>query len=180
MLLPPGQSASAQQPSQGGREPVRPMAEAQTLGIAVVGMACRFPGARNVDALWALLRDGIEPTTDLTDEAILAGGVDPALLRDPAYVKRGAVLDDVDRFDARFFGYSPRDAATMDPQHRLFLETAWHALEDAGHGGGETAGPVAVFAGASLNTYALNNLYPNRDFVSSMEDLQALMSVDKD
>jgi acyl transferase domain-containing protein/NAD(P)-dependent dehydrogenase (short-subunit alcohol dehydrogenase family) len=148
--------------------------------IAVVGMAGRFPGAPGIDEFWALLRDGIEPSVELADAELLAAGVEPALLRDPAYVKRAAVLDGIERFDARFFGYTPREASMMDPQHRLFLETAWHALEHAGHGAEEDAGPVGVFAGASLDTYALNNLYPDRDFVGSMEDLQALMSVDKD
>jgi acyl transferase domain-containing protein/nucleoside-diphosphate-sugar epimerase len=141
-------------------------------------MAGRFPGAPGIDELWILLRDGVEPSAELTDAELLAAGVDPALLADPAYVKRAAILDGIDRFDARFFGYTPREAATMDPQHRLFLETAWHALEHAGHGAEEDAGPVGVFAGASLDTYARNNLYPDRDFVASMEDLQALMGID--
>ncbi|MGQ0722519.1 MAG: SDR family NAD(P)-dependent oxidoreductase [Candidatus Eiseniibacteriota bacterium] len=154
------------------------MSEAGTPRIAVVGMAGRFPGAPGIDELWILLRDGREPSVELSDAELLAAGVDPALLADPAYVKRAALLDGIDRFDARFFGYTPREAATMDPQHRLFLEAAWHALEDAGHGAEEDAGPVAVFAGESLDTYARNNLYPDRDFVASMEDLQALMSVD--
>jgi acyl transferase domain-containing protein len=143
-------------------------------------MAGRFPGAPTVDALWRLLEDGVDPSIDLSDAEIRATGVDPALLRDPGYVKRGTVLEGIDRFDAGFFGYSPREAAGMDPQHRLFLETAWHALEHAGHGAGEAAGPVGVFAGASLNTYALNHLQAGRDFLRSMEDLPALMSADKD
>jgi acyl transferase domain-containing protein len=154
------------------------LSETRVPRIAVVGMAGRFPGAPGIEELWTLLVNGVEPSVELGDDELLAAGVDAALLRDPAYVKRAAILDGIDRFDARFFGYTPREAAMMDPQHRLFLETAWHALEHAGHGDREDAGPTGVFAGASLDTYALNNVYAGGDFVGSMEDLQALMSVD--
>ena len=90
--------------------------------IAIVGMAGRFPGARNVDEFWRNLRDGVESIRPLSDAELLAAGVAPDVLAQPDYVKAAAVLDGVDMFDASFFGFSPRDAAIMDPQHRHFLD----------------------------------------------------------
>ena len=101
--------------------------------IAIVGMAGRFPGARNIDEFWRNLRDGVESIRSLSDAELLAAGVAPDVAERPDYVKAAAVLDDVDMFDASFFGFSPRDAAIMDPQHRHFLECAWEAIENAGH-----------------------------------------------
>lgn len=98
--------------------------------IAVVGMAGRFPGARNLDELRHNLDAGVESITVLSDRELLDAGVDPGLLADPRYVKAVPLLEDADRFDAAFFGYSPREAAIMDPQQRLFLECAWEALRD--------------------------------------------------
>ena len=100
--------------------------------IAIVGMAGRFPGASSVDAFWANVRDGVESIRTLSDEQLLAAGVTRAEMVDPDYVKASPVLDDVDKFDASFFGFSPRDASVMDPTHRLFLEVAWQAVEHAG------------------------------------------------
>src|ERR1700675_4094185 len=93
--------------------------------IAIVGMAGRFPGANNIEQFWRNIRDGVESITFFRDEELLAAGVDPELLRKPNYVKAKSVLANVDRFDAHFFGLSPREAAAMDPQHRFFLECAW-------------------------------------------------------
>src|ERR1051325_8945810 len=101
--------------------------------VAIVGMAGRFPGADSIAQFWRNLRDGIESITPFADEELQAAGVDPALLLRPDYVKAGAVLEGVDLFDARFFGFSPREAETLDPQHRIFLECAWEAMENAGY-----------------------------------------------
>src|ERR687885_1734327 len=101
----------------------------EALDIAIIGLTGRFPGARNVDQFWQNLRDGVESISFFSDEELAAAGVDTELLRSPNYVKARPVLDDVDLFDANFFGYSPREAEFMDPQHRLFLESSWEALE---------------------------------------------------
>src|SRR5436309_6871670 len=95
--------------------------------IAIIGMSGRFPGARNVDAFWQNVAAGVKSIRFYSDEELLAAGIDPSSLKHPNYVKAGAPLDDVDQFDAGFFGFTPRDAATTDPQHRLFLECAWEA-----------------------------------------------------
>jgi len=101
-------------------------------GIAVVGMSGRFPGADNVERFWANVRDGVECISRFGPDELRSVGVDPGVLDLPNYVNAGATLRDIDLFDARFFGFSPRDAELLDPQHRLFLECAWEGLEHAG------------------------------------------------
>lgn len=121
--------------------------------IAVIGMDGRFPGARNLDEFWQNLRNGVESATTFTDEELAERGVAAALLDDPYYVKSGTVLEDIDLFDAKFFGMSPREATLTDPQQRLFLETSWAALEGAGYRADTYDGMVGVFAGAGINNY---------------------------
>ena len=98
--------------------------------IAIVGMAGRFPGAPNVEAFWANLRDGVESIRPFTDAELRAAGADTA---EPGFVNAGSVMDGIDQFDAPFFGMSRREAELTDPQHRVLLETAWTALESAGY-----------------------------------------------
>ncbi|MGA2048283.1 MAG: SDR family NAD(P)-dependent oxidoreductase [Terracidiphilus sp.] len=135
--------------------------------IAIVGMAGRFPGARNIREFWQNLRNGVESIRSPSNEELLAAGVSWEDLALPEYVKRASVLDDVPMFDASFFGLSPRDAAIMDPQHRHFLECAWEALEDAGHPPERFSGSIGVFAGSGMNTYLIHNLLANRELLSS-------------
>ncbi|HEU4322644.1 MAG TPA: type I polyketide synthase, partial [Roseiflexaceae bacterium] len=147
--------------------------------VAIVGMAGRFPGAESVEQFWQNLRDGVESIRFFGDEELGAAGIPPALLRDPRYVKARPVLGAVDGFDAAFFGYTPREAALMDPQHRLFMEVSWEALEQAGYAGPDYAGTVGIFGGASISTYLLN-LYANPAFVASIDPLQTIIGNDKD
>jgi phthiocerol/phenolphthiocerol synthesis type-I polyketide synthase E len=140
--------------------------------IAIIGMAGRFPGARNIDEYWRNLRDGIESVTFLTAEQIETFGVDQKLRDDPNYVKAVAMLDGYDLFDASFFGISHREAEIMDPQHRIFLECAWEALEMAGYSATNYMRPIAVYGGATINTYLLYNLLPADEIVSSLEPVQ--------
>jgi acyl transferase domain-containing protein/thioesterase domain-containing protein len=135
--------------------------------IAVVGMAGRFPGARNLAEFWCNLHDGVESIRVLGDEQLIAAGATPAELENPDYVRAAAILEDVDRFDAAFFGLSPRDASIMDPQHRHFLECAWEALEHAGWSADEFPGRVGVYAGSGMNTYLIHNLLTNTELVAN-------------
>ncbi len=121
--------------------------------IAIIGLAGRFPGARTVDELWQRLRNGEELISAYTDDDLRARGVSLAELSHPTYVKAGSILEDVDMFDASFFGISPREAKLTNPQHRLFLESAWEAMESAGYDPGQFDGSVGVFAGASMTSY---------------------------
>lgn len=89
-------------------------------GIAIIGMAGRFPGAKNIDQFWQNLRDGVESITIFSDQELGSSGIDPEVLSSPNYVKAGAVLEDIELFDASFFGFNPREAEITDPQHRLF------------------------------------------------------------
>jgi phthiocerol/phenolphthiocerol synthesis type-I polyketide synthase E len=123
--------------------------------IAVIGMAGRFPGANSVDELWQTLCAGIESISFFSDQELREAGVDAALLNDPNYVRASSVLDDPALFDASFFGYTPREAQMMDPQHRLFLECAWEALEHAGYDADLYEGRIGVYGGALINTYLL-------------------------
>jgi acyl transferase domain-containing protein len=126
--------------------------------IAVVGIACRLPGATSVGAYWQVLVEGRDTATVFTDDALLAAGVDGALLRDPRYVKVSYPLADVELFDAEYFNVPADEAELMDPQHRHFLECAVEALEDAGHDPSRRDNRVGVYAGVSMNTYLLSNL----------------------
>jgi acyl transferase domain-containing protein/thioesterase domain-containing protein len=135
--------------------------------VALVGMAGRFPGARTVGEFWRNLRDGVESIRPLSEGELIANGVPAEVVARPDYVKAAAVLDDVDLFDAAFFGMSPKDAAIMDPQHRHFLECAWEAIEDAGHPPDCFSGSIGVFAGSGMNAYLIHNLLKNRHL---MED----------
>ncbi|MEM7200893.1 MAG: amino acid adenylation domain-containing protein [Planctomycetota bacterium] len=145
-------------------------AEPSTDAIAIVGMAGRFPRANDLEQFWVNLRDGLDCVTFFDeDEVRRTGMVGPAQLGDPAYVRARAILDDVDRFDAGFFGFNPREAASSDPQMRLFLETAWQSLEDAGYHPAACPGAVGVWAGSGPNTYHRNNLVTNAKFAGGAD-----------
>jgi thioester reductase-like protein len=148
--------------------------------IAVVGMAGRFPSAPTIEHFWENLCSGAELITFFSDEELVRGGVAPALLQRPDYVRAKAVLDAIDSFDAELFGISPREAALMDPQHRLFLECAWEALEDAARDPWTHPGRIGIFASAGKNTYLLFNLLAQEDWSVSDEVFQLLIGNEKD
>ncbi|RKG71007.1 acyltransferase domain-containing protein [Corallococcus exercitus] len=127
--------------------------------LAVIGMAGRFPGAPDVAAFWRNLRAGVESISFFSVDDARAAGVPESLLSNPDYVRAFGVLEGAEDFDARFFGYNPREAETLDPQQRLFLECAWEALEDGGYDPSRYARPVGVFAGAGMNLYLLLHLW---------------------
>ncbi|MDV2116214.1 SDR family NAD(P)-dependent oxidoreductase [Alcaligenes faecalis] len=129
------------------------------LEIAVVGMSGRFPGAPDVQTLWDRLCQGQESVVQYSEEQLRQMGVPDALLRDPDYVPAGIELDAVDQFDAALFAYTPRDAQLLDPQHRVFLECAWHALEHAGYNGAASSGQsVGVYAACGASVYLIRHL----------------------
>ncbi|MBU7586542.1 MAG: acyltransferase domain-containing protein [Nostoc sp. TH1S01] len=148
-------------------------------GIAIIGMAGRFPGAKNVAQFWQNLCNGVESISFFSDAELLASGVDPVDLRDPSYVKAGFILDDIEMFDAAFFGYSPREAEVIDPQQRIFLECAWEALENAGYDPKVENNLTAVYAGGNLSTYLFHNLASHPDLLKSL-NLPITLGNDKD
>jgi len=141
--------------------------------VAIIGMAGRFPSARNLAEFWEKLRGGVECVSFFADEELARQGIDPVLLADANYIKAKAVLADVDLFDASFFGLSPKEAETMDPQQRFFLECAWEALENAGYDSERYPDAIAVYAGGSLNSYLMLNLLSNPGLLDSIGILQA-------
>jgi phthiocerol/phenolphthiocerol synthesis type-I polyketide synthase E len=148
--------------------------------IAIIGIAGRFPKAHNIDQFWQNLCAGMEAITFFSDQELQAAGVDTATLQHPNYVKAGVMLDDIELFDAAFFGFSHREAQIIDPQQRFFLECSWEALEDAGYNPELYSGRIGVYAGVSMNTYLLHCLYPNRDLIRSLGNLQMIIGNDKD
>lgn len=166
----------------GSRAPRRrPAAAAEP--IAIVGMAGRFPGAPDVGAFWRLLTEGRDALTTFTEADLRKAGIDPRVIESPAYVRAGMVLDDIEGFDADFFGLSSRDAEVMDPQQRLLLECAWHALEDAGHVPGAGSGRVGIWVGARQSDYMLFRMPPPDLFGHDelpAEGLRRLVLNDKD
>jgi acyl transferase domain-containing protein/acyl carrier protein len=121
--------------------------------IAIIGMSGRFPGANDIKKFWENLCSGIQSISNFTDAELIASGIDSELLNNPKYVKSIALLENIDLFDAAFFGFNPKEAELTNPQHRLFLESAWEALENAGYDSQRCEIPIGVYAGASSNNY---------------------------
>ncbi|MEU4745129.1 type I polyketide synthase, partial [Actinosynnema sp. NPDC023658] len=144
-------------------------------GVAIIGMACRFPDADTPARFWSNLVDGRESITrEDGGDATSAG-----------WIRARSTLEGIDGFDAEFFGYSPREAALLDPQHRLFLEVCWEALEDGGSAGQRRTDDIGVYGGCGTSLYLMNNLsgqaskeLPN--FLDSAEDLQLAMAAERD
>ncbi|NUM35549.1 MAG: SDR family NAD(P)-dependent oxidoreductase [Candidatus Brocadiae bacterium] len=152
-------------------------------GIAIVGMSCRYPGALSVEEFWNNLVSGVESLTCFSEKELRAQGLPLSLLRLPYYVNKGFVLKNSEFFDAEFFGYNPREAEWIDPQHRLFLECAWEALENAGYDPQNFPGAIGVYAGAGMNSYYLLNLasgFSAQERIESLSNLEHITSSEKD
>lgn len=142
-------------------------------GVAIVGMAGRFPGANDITEYWRNLQDGVESITFFSDEELKHAGVEAERLSAPNFIKAKGAVENADAFDASFFGFTPREAEIMDPQHRLFMECVWTALENAGYDPESYEGSIGLYGGAGMNTYLLFNLMSNRDLLESVGLLQA-------
>ena len=152
----------------------------RTNAIAIVGMAGRFPGAASIDQFWKNLCDGVESVTVFSDEELRRAGVPEALIADPSYVKKNAIIGAIDLFDAAFFGINPREAEVMDPQHRLFLECAWEAMENAGYDPETIPGLIGVYAGNGMNQYLIKNLSARPDLLETVGDYLMTTGNDND
>src|SRR5215211_8820849 len=148
-------------------------------GIAVIGMAGRFPGAPSTAQFWRNLREGVESIEFFTDEELKAAGVPEHVISQPNFVRAGTRLGDVAMFDAAFFGYSPREAEIIDPQQRLFLEACWTAIEDAGYDAESYDGLVGVYAGIGMNSYT-RFIALNPAVTSAAGGYQLMLGNDKD
>lgn len=150
------------------------MSEIPSSAIAIIGMSGRFPGAPTLDAFWRILYDGRETVSHFSADELEPFLVDGAERSDPKYVRAKGVLDGIESFDAAFFGFSPREAALTDPQHRLFLECAWETLESAGYVAERYPGAIGLYAGAGANNYLLFNLLPSGYLGGSIGAFQAM------
>ncbi|MEW6733019.1 MAG: amino acid adenylation domain-containing protein [Acidobacteriota bacterium] len=148
--------------------------------IAIIGMVGRFPGANNIEKFWQNLHDGVESISFFTEQELVEAGLDPLVLSKPNYVRAKGLLNNIELFDASFFGFIPREAELMDPQHRIFLEVAWEALENAGYDSETYDGRIGIFAGASLSSYFLVNLSSNIELLRAIGSQQLSMENDKD
>jgi acyl transferase domain-containing protein/acyl carrier protein len=157
-----------------------PHVDRSDVDVAVIGLACRVPGARTPSELWENLSRGVDSISHFTDEELRAAGVAGSLLADTRYVKAAGVVGGTDLFDADFFGFTPNEARVTDPQHRFFLECAWEALEDAGWDPSRFGGRIGVYGGSGINTYLLKNVFPNRALVASSGGVEVLVASDKD
>ena len=142
--------------------------------IAVVGIAGRFAGADDLDSYWRTIADGVTSVREMTTDELLAAGEDPERLVDPAYVRHYGKLDRPEWFDAEFFGYAPVDAMLSDPQHRIFLETCWQAMEDAGYPPSATDSVVGVYGGCGQSRY-WSVVGQHRDRFAGLDDVRMAM-----
>ncbi|MBD2018981.1 polyketide synthase, partial [Leptolyngbya sp. FACHB-36] len=150
------------------------------LEIAVIGLSGRFPGSNTIDDFWKNLQSGTELISPFPNPQPSTPPDSTNPHPPTPIIRAGATLNHVDQFDAAFFGFNPREAEAMDPQHRLFLECAWEALETAGYRSETEERPIGVFAGVGMGTYLLYNLSPNPGLIESRGFLQTLVGVDKD
>lgn len=148
-------------------------------GVAVIGMAARFPGAKDTTEYWQNLIEGRECSSFFTTDEI-DSSIDLELRHDPAYVAVRGLIENADCFDAAFFGVNPREAEIMDPQQRLFLQECWHAFEDAGIDPSKVADRVGVYGGVGNNSYQHNNVSARPDIVELVGEFQAMIGNEKD
>ena len=148
--------------------------------IAIVGMAVRIPNADSLESFWSILEAGKQQISRFTEEQLRAAGVAPESVTNGTRVAAFGALENVDLFDADFFGFTPREAEILDPQHRIFLETAWSALQDSGTDPGQFAGRIGVFGGVGLNAYLIHNLLGNQDLIDTVGAWSINLGNDKD
>lgn len=148
--------------------------------IAIIGMAGRFSGVENVEDFWKAISFGKETITYYTKEELLEKGVDERLLENEEYVLANGNMDSADKFDSAFFGVTPREADFMDPQQRVFLESCYEALENAGYSSEKYQGEIGVFAGCGPNNYLLKNLFQHPESLNSIGEFQTIINNNSD
>jgi len=148
--------------------------------IAIIGMAGRFPKSANIYEFWDNIINGRECISFFTDEELIEEGIELNYIKNKDYIKAKGVIDNIDLFDASFFDINPKEAELMDPQHRLLLECAWEALENAGYDAERYEGAIGVYAGKSMSSYLFLNVYPHIKKILAAGNLQAAIGNDKD
>ncbi|MDJ1172320.1 condensation domain-containing protein [Roseofilum sp. BLCC_M154] len=163
------------------KNPIKPFNQHQdNRDIAIIGMSGRFPGAKNLEEFWENLKNGVESISSLSDQQLVKSGVTTEALNDPNYVKVNARISDIDMFDADFFNYSRREATEIDPQQRLFLESAWEAIENGGYNPKTYQGSIGVYAGGGIPSYLISYMGEKDLVVINKRSLEQLFGNDKD
>ncbi|MFK7904756.1 MAG: beta-ketoacyl synthase N-terminal-like domain-containing protein, partial [Chitinophagales bacterium] len=157
----------------------RPPSTVHREDVAIIGIAVRLPGANTPHELWMNLVNGTEVGKKVTAEDLLKAGLDPNILDDPNFVGRHYTLDNPDCFDAKFFGYHPKEAKMMDPQHRVFLETAYSALQNAGYNPENYEGKIGIFGGVAQNTYFTKNIATHPDLLQASGEYTSTIGSEK-
>ncbi|MDN3638483.1 amino acid adenylation domain-containing protein [Simiduia curdlanivorans] len=148
--------------------------------IAIIGYAGRFAGAEDTDSLWRNLCQNIEALRFASDDELRSAGVSEENIQDPDYIRAYFSLDDLEYFDAGFFGYQPREAELMDPQHRIFLEQAWAALDNAGYSDTERyTNKISVFGGIARDAYSHNYVSKHSTYQEDISEFYVNMGNDK-
>ncbi len=171
------------QPTGSSDERKRPMLSTTASGsdpIAIIGMAGRFPGADSIQEFWRNLCDGVEAFEIVSKSDLVASGLDPSLIESDDYVAVAAPLNEVESFDATFFGYSPKEIEIMDPQHRIILEAAWSAMEDAGYEPDNAPGITGVFCGVARDGYLINNIVAHPEMRRDSASYHTMIGNEKD
>ncbi|MGH8077140.1 MAG: beta-ketoacyl synthase N-terminal-like domain-containing protein, partial [Lysobacter sp.] len=150
-----------------------------TNGIAIIGLAGRFPGADNVEAFWENLVNGVESSTRLDDETLRREGVSQQLIDNPDFVKVSYVVEGAENFDAELFQFTPREAEITDPQHRMLLECCYEALDHAGYSTDSYSGHIGVYAGVGSMSYFVRNLSANPELLESVGPLRISIGNEK-
>lgn len=148
--------------------------------IAIIGMAGRFPGAENIDEFWKTIASGSEETIFYSREYLENKGVDNLLLEHKNYIYANPLLESADKFDSSFFGFTPREADFMDPQHRIFLEVCYEAIENAGYRKENSNFPIGVFGGCGMNNYLVKNLLHHPETKSSLGEMLTVINNNSD
>ncbi len=154
--------------------------EEDAMAVAIIGMDGRFPGASSLTDFWDVIRSGRDTISRFSEEEFPQSRPCSTSPRDEStYVRARGILDDVDLFDAKFFGYTPREAAALDPQQRVWLEVVWGALEGAGYAHDAHGKSIGVYAGSFANHYLLHNLLQDRRAVEEYVRMQGASSFEQ-
>ncbi len=148
--------------------------------IAIIGISGKFPGANNINDYWKNISEGIESISRYSREELESKGVNPELLDNQNYVYANGIIEGAEEFDSGFFGFTPREADYMDPQQRIFLETCYNAIENAGYASDKTDNFIGVFGGSGPNNYILKNLIKSPVALKNLGELQATTNNSKD
>ncbi|MFK7829718.1 MAG: amino acid adenylation domain-containing protein [Congregibacter sp.] len=167
-------------PGLADRSGSRDKAQLESADVAVIGLAGQFPGAANIEDFWELIISGSSGIQRFSEEALRKAGIEVELLASPDFVPVHGAIDDIELFDAEYFGLRPSEARLMDPQHRLFLQTAVHALENAGYAGFDQAQNVGVYGGCGQNDYLLDHVLPFLDRNADQDAYDSIIGSEKD